>query len=166
MRTIKFRAFHKETKEIYPVNEINFQDEEVIIKNNDNIYIYLSFSEIELMQFTGLYDKNGKEVFEGDILQYCNKSKQIYNVKYGNYNRNADLKNTAPQYIGATFFLDGTGIGMYKEKSYKVVNPIYTYNDHAFLYPVSGDFPSTFERYKELWALEIIGNIHDNPELL
>ena len=50
MREIKFRAWHKIGKEM--VSNITHL--------NDDDYIY--------MQFTGLKDKNGKEIFEGDIV--------------------------------------------------------------------------------------------------
>lgn len=172
MRTIKFRGmFAKDSRLNWAYGDLIAHERNCwIISKYSNLHSidqYSTFVQPHTVgQFTGLYDKNGKEIYEGDILRYCEKNKQIYIVKYGSYNRNADLKSTAPQYIGATFFLDGTGIGMYKKEDYEVINPIYTYNGHAFLYPVSGDFPSTFERYKELWGLEIIGNIHDNPELL
>lgn len=41
-----------------------------------------SIEEIELMQSTGLFDKNGKEVFEGDILEVTDKHSWLEVVSY------------------------------------------------------------------------------------
>ncbi len=58
MREIKFRAWDKQEKEM--------QSCEIV--HNDRFYRYVNNLKYVLMQFTGLKDKNGKEIYEGDIL--------------------------------------------------------------------------------------------------
>jgi uncharacterized phage protein (TIGR01671 family) len=85
-REIKFRAWDKKTKSmILEVWEIGFGD-----RNNPETWLVGDDSHtdnFELMQFTGLLDKNGKKIFENDILKiyYQNNQKSyLKEVKWLN----------------------------------------------------------------------------------
>lgn len=74
-------------------------------------------------QYTGLTDKNGKKIFEGDILK----------------------------------FIDSDCEGIYLKVVFK---------DCAFLLDDNGIIPENLLPSYSWLGLEVIGNIHDNPDLL
>lgn len=83
-------------------------------------------------QYTGLKDKNGKKIFEGDIVHVL-----------GNQN-SADWK--CVNYIGMV---------IYKDSGFCIIDG--TPDDYGF---------RRYGMHRMEFDLEVIGNIHDNPELL
>ncbi|EPB7455345.1 YopX family protein [Listeria monocytogenes] len=133
MREIEYRAFVKETKKMLPVTDLCFNETEAVGVSgcgdaNCTLCVdWYSFDDVVLMQYTGLKDKNGKKIFEGDIVRNIN----------GEYS-----------YIGIvnkdryTFYIKG-------------VAPKDNY-----------DFADVSDTVTGKSSLIVIGNIHENPELL
>ena len=93
-------------------------------------------------QFTGLTDKNGKRIFEGDIIQYSIEEDQavfVGAVKFGEFNPDG----------GA---LLNTNVGFSVEMVDQEGKRTYMRKDIGF--------------WVKFRQVEVIGNIHDNPKLL
>lgn len=107
MREIKFRAWYK---------SMRYSDRYKPI--SDFFAVHVDAGDEKIMQFTGLLDKNGKEIYEGDIVQR-----------------------------GIIVFHNGKFQGNYYESG--------------------GGLAETWEDdlYNER-GIEVLGNIHENPELL
>ena len=76
-----FRAWDKLNNEMYVVEQINFDCGE-FQSIGYGITNLRGADKIELMQSTGLCDKEGTEVFEGDILHHQIQTEYTFIVKY------------------------------------------------------------------------------------
>lgn len=63
MKEIKFRAWNKKEKYMEPIDDLQMFNNDINIGIPSKDY-FLSRDDVEIMQFTGLYDKNGKEIYE------------------------------------------------------------------------------------------------------
>ncbi|MCK5225136.1 MAG: hypothetical protein KAQ89_00305 [Planctomycetes bacterium] len=138
MREIKFRAWDKLNRVMCPS-----EDEFCISSTGKGAMMYDCIygdhdymEELELMQYTGRKDKNGVEIYEDDILHY---EGHFYHIASNWRNRGKSIKTE----VNGNFpvkYEDNTGFQMYNQG-------IGYYKIHSV-------------------DVEVIGNIHENPELL
>jgi uncharacterized phage protein (TIGR01671 family) len=128
MREIKFRAWDKERNMMigkdYPKNWGDEKDEwyaDVHMMDLVGIEGISSDDQFEVMQYTGLKDKNGKEIYEGDI------TKEEFN---------SGIKNCEVVFESGGFFI--------KNEKAEILDNLHWHSN----------------------GLVVIGNIHENPELL
>lgn len=137
MRDLKFRAWDgKEMKLAFDLSQ-------------NPKYWWEGNKDFPLMQYTGLKDKNGREIYEGDIVK-CDNFMNKYDavVKFGDYKQD----NSAGEYVSAMctgFYAEATDPDLYTEWDIRVV-PEY-------------EETTSLQTYE---SVEIIGNIYENPELL
>lgn len=144
MRDIKFRCWDTENKEMLEVQELDYEDSyngQPMIRTT--MYSdYFDTEDMILMQYVGLKDKNGKEIYEGDI---------VTGIDY------PFIDEGKQNYVGIVVFYDDTASFGYE---YQCVR-----KDKR---GISNGINNEFEANENLVCedLEVIGNIYDNPELL
>ena len=101
MREIKFRAWHKEKKEMIDNARPDFFCKQLHYLCGNSAggqdVLGVSTEDIELMQYTGLKDKNEKEIYEGDILSDGNNDKP-YKVIFENGSFRAEFEGDFEEY--------------------------------------------------------------------
>lgn len=164
MREIKFRAWHKESKKMldvygleWSVDSIVFREKRKALLGEDQPYRWhmmhligkdgvteiargheMIASEYEIMQFTGLLDKDGKEIYEGDIVDDPQSAKEEYRgvITFGKVN-----------------------LGCNGSEYDYVVNGFYAQT------PSDEERECTTNELNR-GQLVVIGNIYENPELV
>lgn len=115
-------------------------------------------------QYTGLCDKNGKRIFEGDILK-ARHEWHNWNHNFGNDEKDfleQKIRNAYGKYIDKTLE-DVCGWQYHYFRNYAV--EYYTPRG-GFRVRNGGQFHDLTRNYILNRNIEVIGNIHDNPELL
>jgi hypothetical protein len=68
MREIKFRAWDKKKKIMAEVLTLIHNGRVEVSIQDSGPFLWREVEDIEIMQYTGIKDKNGKEVYEGDVF--------------------------------------------------------------------------------------------------
>lgn len=130
MRDIKFRAWH-DTNSPKMVHDVT-------VDSNGWTGLSSMGTHRTLMQFTGLLDKEGIEIYEGDIVQWWDSSDDTP----------TGHQRTATVHIDPDLYFRAFKIGgILKDEPWDFHFGNFIYTDT--------------EKY-----LKVIGNIHENPELL
>ena len=80
----KFRAWDKELQTMLDVSLIDFIKSVLVGEHWEfGETNFTNFDDVNLMQSTGLFDKNGKEIFEKDILDY--NGRKVIVKRHGSY---------------------------------------------------------------------------------
>ena len=137
MSTIKFRAWDKSFRmmKYFTIHEIKKYIPKKVI----------------LMQYTGLKDKNGKEIFEGDIIELKNKNNSMHGCSFTDC---PHINDTAPH-------MSGIGVVGWNEEEARLAWW------HMKEYVGEYDYqPHGIFNWEGTESIEVIGDIYSNPELI
>lgn len=85
MVLLRFRAWDTTNKEMFKDTFAITESGQVVVVDQSSVLTspdYIFVDNLVIMQSTGLKDKNGKEIFEGDILRHQIQTEYTFIVKY------------------------------------------------------------------------------------
>jgi len=144
MREHKYQAWHKVEQKMYEVSVIHFgvqygispSDSANLVLLCDKSQYYREGQEVDLIEYTGLKDKTGKDIYEGDIvLHHAHNLKCI--VKW------CDGKKE----------LLGSQVGWMYDNGYYIIE-----------FEATTKYPS--EPKEDYADVTVLGNIYEHPDLL
>lgn len=133
---------HPSKKEISPFDKAVLEATEEVEENT-------------IGQFTGLHDKNGKEVYDGDILVICEYENMLKGVVCEESDHELftldELKGELRQQYKSVIHYEDCTLFASEQDGCDI-----------YLASLAGDMRKSYP----IFEYEVIGNIHDNPELL
>lgn len=146
MKPIKFRAWNKESNTMVDLEKItplalnDMMNDQMAVRGMKGIFIPFD-KDIILMQYTGLEDKNSKEIYAEDIVR--NGKGDIYKVSWYNYGFHLDSPKKDGEW--ASYTLEA-----------------YEYLHHS---GPSISLGQPRPKHYDDYDLEIIGNMYESPEV-
>ena len=138
----RFKFRYNFNNKIYNVSAIDFSHSRGEIVSLDEREAVIGKLDLDnLIQYSGLKDKNGKLIYEGDILDLYVSTKKLYRYQVK--------------------FEIGSFMLVSKDEIFDFRN---IWNDNV--YPLSQLYFEYQNEENSIWECEIIGNIYENPELL
>ena len=161
-RQFKFRAWSPTEKRMQYGRSVNFRDSEWCLMDEIVEMEYQPGGDFGspddvLMQWTGLVDNNGKDVYEGDVVEYF----QWCYANDGTSEEPTPYEHKNPDYFGYT--------GNKYHDYYKPLRGVVAWDTVALTYAPTVDATDDYNRNCFAYVCDqytVIGNIYEQPDLL